>query len=267
MNQQRCCEKCLIKVGGGHKKGDHSDDFKDTEPCYCDVGRCGNGHCPCHTQTTPSHEGKEFAGASYVSEKRCTCTGKLHDPDCGAYANIDFETAPQQSSEVRYHKANCDFFRNKDKCNCDHPLLRERPQQSSGIEEIVQEYRKQLGFPDNWPQQKSLLEDWLRDTLTSFESRIRAEEMARYMSPIMMTATEVGIQMRADEALNRAKESLRNEGAAQELTRIADLIEERLGRIERLRRNGGMLTGGQMDMARATLEELRDTTLNLIRGK
>ncbi len=126
MNQQRCCEKCLIKVGGGHKKGDHSDDFKDTEPCYCDVGRCGNGHCPCHTQTTPSHEGKEFAGASYVSEKRCTCTGKLHDPDCGAYANIDFETAPQQSSEVRYHKANCDFFRNKDKCNCGYPVLQSK---------------------------------------------------------------------------------------------------------------------------------------------
>jgi len=51
----------------------------------------------------------------------------------------------------------------------------EKTQHSADVEEVVQNYRKYLGFSDNWPQQKSVCEDWLRTTLITFKEAARQE--------------------------------------------------------------------------------------------
>ncbi len=211
MNQpEKCCEKC--QCGDYHHSPRH----------------CANTDCPCHTQTAPSHEG---AGGSITPKEVAS-------------------SIPEKREKIeRAAKDFSDRFTGVMKDLAEEEAV---PTQSSGIEEIVAEFDfkfKHVHHPniiaENIIRDPSEIHAWLRTTLTSFESRIRAEERER-------SALFLG---EAHEAIKEA--------AAQERTRIADLIE---GKKHENPIEGATPENCKLERRLGHNAALQ-TILNLIRGK
>ncbi len=227
MNQpEKCCQQLA--------QCSHRDEVVWCEGCRWKP-RHPEKDCPERTQTAPSHEGKEFAGASYVSEKCC--------PRCIGFKG---QTAKSYS----------EYCRKALDCIC-HKLDRTAeiaPKQSSGIEEIVRTFGDGVEAfwlsPSAGAFGKKHAQDWLRVTLTSFESRIRAQEREQ-----IENAREQGYQ----DGLYK--------GCAQELTRIADLIE---GNKYKNVRDTSMNASDDPDYEaehQTSWNAAVEAILNLIRGK
>ncbi len=172
------------------------------------------------------------------------------------------------------------------------------PKQSSGIEEIVAAFsaRTEYGGSQPWAidyidEILPDIQEWLRTTLTSFESRIRAEEMTKslssslkdtslcYINGKLVTAVEFlehhqGVGA-AQERQKIALKELTNLGEIQtaieaEKTRIADLIEEQRKNAPPFPVEEGVTDGRNEAMkwgAQFAYNLALQTILNLIRGK
>ena len=213
---------------------DHPDEnWCDESACMCGDGWTAGCPCICHTKKEAAPTDLVEVGPPPIHEHynpetdRSELCGHVFCPH-GFVGLSRKKAAPVEHSEsllpeklakrvITYNGHH--YIRVKYVNDYLHYLKGQKPVEHS-------EWAEQIENLIQWetPEHEKEVKSFIADLISKEREAARQEALVDYMRPIMMTATEVGIEERARIALERAKENLRKEGAATTLTRVKEMI-------------------------------------------